>query len=53
VSIYKLLPSAQLAIIPNSDHIIFYRQPALMETIVTGFVEVAFAVQAYDAISPL
>ncbi|SEN88555.1 Pimeloyl-ACP methyl ester carboxylesterase [Mucilaginibacter gossypiicola] len=38
VSIYKLLPSAQLAIIPNSDHIIFYRQPALMETIVMGFV---------------
>jgi pimeloyl-ACP methyl ester carboxylesterase len=38
VSIYKLLPSAQLAIIPNSDHIIFYRQPALMETMVMGFV---------------
>jgi pimeloyl-ACP methyl ester carboxylesterase len=38
VSIYKLLPSAQLAIIPNSDHIIFYRQPALMETMVVGFV---------------
>ncbi len=38
VNIYKLLPSAQLAIIPNSDHIIFYRQPALMETMVTGFV---------------
>jgi pimeloyl-ACP methyl ester carboxylesterase len=38
LGIYKLLPSAQLAIIPNSDHIIFYRQPVLMETIVTGFV---------------
>jgi pimeloyl-ACP methyl ester carboxylesterase len=38
VSIYKLLPLAQLAIIPNSDHIIFYRQPALMETMVMGFV---------------
>lgn len=38
VSIYKLLPSAQLAIIPNSDHIIFYRQPALIETMVMGFV---------------
>ncbi|UOE46649.1 alpha/beta hydrolase [Mucilaginibacter sp. SMC90] len=37
VSIYKLLPLAQLAIIPNSDHIIFYRQPALMETMVMGF----------------
>jgi pimeloyl-ACP methyl ester carboxylesterase len=38
ISIYKLLPSAELAIIPNSDHIIFYRQPALMETMVMGFV---------------
>jgi len=37
VSIYKLLPKAQLAIIPGSDHIILYRQPALMETMLVGF----------------
>jgi pimeloyl-ACP methyl ester carboxylesterase len=37
LSIYKLLPHAQLAIIPNSDHIIFYRQPGLMEQLVIGF----------------
>ncbi|AYL94872.1 alpha/beta fold hydrolase [Mucilaginibacter celer] len=37
VAIYKLLPNAQLAIVPQSDHIIFYRQPALMETMVVGF----------------
>jgi pimeloyl-ACP methyl ester carboxylesterase len=38
VNIYKKLPKAQLAIIPNADHIIFYRQPELMELIVTDFI---------------
>ncbi|QEC74881.1 alpha/beta fold hydrolase [Mucilaginibacter ginsenosidivorax] len=37
VRVYKLLPHAQLAIIPNADHIIFYRQPALMEKLVLDF----------------
>lgn len=37
VRIYKLLPHAQLAIVPGADHIIFYRQPALMEKIVLDF----------------
>jgi pimeloyl-ACP methyl ester carboxylesterase len=39
VRVYKLLPHAQLAIIPNSDHIIFYRQPELMEKIVLDFLQ--------------
>ncbi|GAA3958471.1 alpha/beta fold hydrolase [Mucilaginibacter dorajii] len=37
VRVYKLLPHAQLAVIPNADHIIFYRQPELMERIVLDF----------------
>lgn len=37
VRVYKLLPHAQLAIIPNADHIIFYRQPELMEKLVLDF----------------
>ena len=38
LSVYKLLPNASLAIIPNSDHIVFYRRPDLMEDIVMPFV---------------
>lgn len=35
---YKLLPHASLAIIPNSDHIVFYRRPDLMENIIIPFI---------------
>ncbi|WP_259067551.1 alpha/beta fold hydrolase [Mucilaginibacter sp. X4EP1] len=35
---YKLLPHASLAIIPNSDHIVFFRRPDLMENIVIPFI---------------
>ncbi|WP_184549681.1 alpha/beta fold hydrolase [Mucilaginibacter sp. FT3.2] len=38
LSLYKKLAVAQLAIIPNADHIIFYRQPELMEKLVMDFV---------------
>lgn len=38
LSLYKRLAVAQLAIIPNSDHIIFYRQPVVMEQLVISFV---------------
>jgi pimeloyl-ACP methyl ester carboxylesterase len=39
LSVYKSLPNAALAIIPNSDHIVFYRRPDLMEDIVIPFVK--------------
>jgi len=39
VNVYKLLPNASLAIIPNSDHIVFYNYPHLMEDIVTNFID--------------
>jgi pimeloyl-ACP methyl ester carboxylesterase len=39
VRVYKLLPHAQLAIVPGADHIIFYRQPELMEKIVLDFLQ--------------
>jgi len=35
---YKFLPRASLAIIPNSDHIVFYRRPDLMEDIIMAFI---------------
>ena len=37
--VYKLLPNASLAIIPRSDHIVFYRWPDIMEAIVMPFVK--------------
>jgi pimeloyl-ACP methyl ester carboxylesterase len=39
LSVYKSLPNASLAIIPNSDHIVFYRRPDLMEDMVMPFVK--------------
>lgn len=36
--VYKQLSNASLAIIPQSDHIVFYRRPAIMEAIVMPFV---------------
>ncbi|SHN27734.1 alpha/beta fold hydrolase [Mucilaginibacter sp. OK098] len=36
--VYKQLPNASLAIIPQSDHIVFYRRPEVMEAIVMPFV---------------
>jgi pimeloyl-ACP methyl ester carboxylesterase len=38
VSTYKMLPNACLAIIPGSDHIVFYRRPDLMETLIIPFI---------------
>jgi pimeloyl-ACP methyl ester carboxylesterase len=37
--VYQQLPHASLAIIPQSDHIVFYRRPDIMEAIVLPFVE--------------
>jgi len=39
LDVYKSLPNAALAIIPNSDHIVFYRSPDLMEDILMQFVK--------------
>ncbi|MDB5089315.1 MAG: alpha/beta fold hydrolase [Mucilaginibacter sp.] len=36
--VYRQLPNASLAIIPQSDHIVFYRWPGIMEAIVMLFV---------------
>ena len=36
---YRLIPHSSLAIIPNCDHIIFYRRPGLMEKLVMDFVK--------------
>jgi len=36
---YQLIPNSSLAIIPNSDHIIFHNRPDLMERLIMAFVE--------------
>jgi len=37
-SAYSNIKHAQLAIIPGSDHIVLYREPVLMERIITEFI---------------
>lgn len=35
---YELLPNARIAVVPNSDHVVFYYQPEIVENLLLSFV---------------
>jgi pimeloyl-ACP methyl ester carboxylesterase len=39
VALYDALPNAQLAIVPNTSHMLVFEQPALVASLVTAFLE--------------
>ncbi len=38
IQTYEMLPNARIAVVPNSDHVVFYYQPEIVENILMSFV---------------
>ena len=38
VQTYEMLPNARIAVVPNSDHVVFYYQPEIVENLLMSFV---------------